>query len=186
VQPPIRGHRLGRLSVAIAEWMGWLDIVRGEVVDAFLAQRAPRHERDRPNAVPIRRALRPSARLVFMVVLAGLPSVSVALAARGWSQIVSSLVALMCTFLVPMTFVYPGVKKLVPFIAALLLLLSLLSLPFNSASFVVDFWTTNLVLVATLPRRRRMQNADSLAPEHDTDGIAASNPLSQGATKVRD
>ena len=40
------------------------------------------------------------------------------------------------------------------FVPAALLFISLFALPLNSTAFVVDFWTSTLMLVLALPRRQ--------------------------------
>ena len=40
------------------------------------------------------------------------------------------------------------------FVPAALLFISMFALPLNSPAFVVDFWTSTLMLVLALPRRQ--------------------------------
>lgn len=94
----------------------------------------------------------PGARFLTMV-LTALPVVVVALASEGVTEMVSSLIAAAWYALLPAALYSRRVTLALPAVAAGFLLLTVWTLPFNSAAFIVDFWTSAAMLMLALPRR---------------------------------
>jgi hypothetical protein len=84
--------------------------------------------------------------------LTALPAAVVALASVGHAQQVSGLIALGWFSLVPIALYERWVALALPVVAAGFLVLTLIALPFNSAAFVVDIWTSAAMFVLALPR----------------------------------
>jgi hypothetical protein len=85
--------------------------------------------------------------------LTALPAGVVALASVGAEQQVSGIIAIGWLALAPMALYERWAAIALPIVAAGFLLLVMAALPFNSAAFIVDAWTTLAMIVLALPRR---------------------------------
>jgi len=85
--------------------------------------------------------------------LTALPAGVVALASIGHAQQLSALIAVGWLALAPMALYERWAAIALPIVAGCFLLLTMLLLPFNSAAFIVDAWTTLAMLVLSLPRK---------------------------------
>jgi hypothetical protein len=85
--------------------------------------------------------------------LVAVPPAVVALASDGWTRALSALVCAVGLALVPMSLFSRRVARFVPTSAGLFLLLTVLTLPFNSVAFVVDMWAAFTMLLVSLPKR---------------------------------
>jgi hypothetical protein len=91
-------------------------------------------------------------RTVVMCLVAVPPAVMAA-ASEGWTRGLSALVALVGLGLVPAGLFARRAARLVPTFAGLLLLATVLTMPFNSVAFVVDIWAAFTMLLVSLPKR---------------------------------
>jgi hypothetical protein len=114
-----------------------------------------------PDATPLKATLKvlpgtilipPGARFLAMA-LTALPAAVVGLAASSFLERTSGFIAVAWLSLVPAALYRPRAALALPFIAGAFLLFTVLALPFNSLAFVVDFWTSVLMLILALPRR---------------------------------
>jgi hypothetical protein len=94
----------------------------------------------------------PGPRTVVLCLVAVPPAV-MALASEGWTRALSGLLALVGLGLVPAGLFAGRVARAVPTCAGLLLLASVLTMPFNSVAFVVNIWAAFTILMVSLPRR---------------------------------
>jgi len=86
--------------------------------------------------------------------MAALPAGVVALASVGHAQKLSALIAIGWLALTPLALYERWAAIALPIAAGCFLLLTMLVLPFNSAAFIVDAWTSLAMLVLSLPRRQ--------------------------------
>jgi hypothetical protein len=84
--------------------------------------------------------------------LTALPAAVVALATEGAAQRVSGIIALGWLGLALIALYERWATIALPIAAAAFLVLTIAVLPFNSAAFVVDVWTTAAMFVLALPR----------------------------------
>jgi hypothetical protein len=85
--------------------------------------------------------------------LVGVPPAVVALASEGWTWVLSALICAVGLGLVPASLFLRKLARFVPTFAGLFLLLTVLTLPFNSVAFVVDIWAAFTTLLVSLPKR---------------------------------
>lgn len=104
------------------------------------------HRIGRPVLVP------PGAKFLVMA-LCALPVAVVGLSAASVAESVSAPLALLWLGLLPVALYKRWATIALLFVPAALLFISLFALPFNSSSFVINFWTSTLMLVLALPRR---------------------------------
>ena len=102
----------------------------------------------RPVLVP------PGAKFLVMA-LCALPVAVVGLSAATAAEMLSGPLAALWLSLLPIALYkrWAGIALLV--VPAALLFISLFALPLNSSAFVVDFWTSALMLVLALPHREQ-------------------------------
>jgi hypothetical protein len=105
------------------------------------------HRIGRPSLVP------PGAKFLLMA-LSALPVAVVGLSATTAAAAVSGPVAALWLGLLPVALFKRWATLALLFVAAALLFFTLFALPFNSPAFVIDFWTSALMLVLALPRRQ--------------------------------
>jgi hypothetical protein len=105
------------------------------------------HRIGRPTLLP------PGAKFLIMA-LATLPVAVVGLSATTVAETVSGPLAAIWLGLLPVALYKRWATLALPFVAAALLFITLIALPFNSPAFVIDFWTSTLMLVLALPRRQ--------------------------------
>jgi hypothetical protein len=97
--------------------------------------------------------LRPGPRfLAFFVPV--LPAAVMAFASIGTAQLVSALIAVSWIVLVPAALYLRWAARLLPVLSACFLLLAVITLPFNSAAFVINLWTTLAMFLMSFPKRR--------------------------------
>ena len=89
----------------------------------------------------------------LLMALAALPVAVVGLSASTRAETLSGPLAALWLGLLPVSLYKRWATVALLFVAAALLFITLIALPFNSASFVIDFWTSTLMLVLALPRR---------------------------------
>jgi len=104
------------------------------------------HRIGRPVLVP------PGAKFLVMA-LCALPVAVVGLSAATTAEAVSAPLAGLWLGLLPIALYKRWATIGLLFVPAALLFITLFALPFNSSSFVIDFWTSTLMLVLALPRR---------------------------------
>jgi hypothetical protein len=85
--------------------------------------------------------------------LVAVPPAVMALASDGWTRVLSGFIALVGLALVPAALFTRRASRAVPTCAGLLLLLSVLTMPFNSLAFLVDIWAAFTMLLVALPKR---------------------------------
>jgi hypothetical protein len=85
--------------------------------------------------------------------LVALPAVVVALAATGTAQLVTGIIVVAWFALLPLALYARRAAIALPVVAAGFMILTLVTLPFNSAAFVVDIWTSAAMFFLSLPRR---------------------------------
>jgi len=85
--------------------------------------------------------------------LVAVPPAVMALASGGWTRALSGMIALVGLGLVPIGLFVGRAALLVPSSAGLLLLLSILTMPFNSVACVVNIWAAFTMLLVSLPKR---------------------------------
>jgi hypothetical protein len=105
------------------------------------------HRIGRPVLVP------PGAKLVLMA-LCALPVAVVGLSALNAAETISAPLAALWLALLPVALYRRWATVALLFVAAALLFFTVIVLPFNSAAFIIDFWTSTLMLVLALPRRQ--------------------------------
>lgn len=89
----------------------------------------------------------------LLMALAALPVAVVGLSASTRAETLSGPLAALWLGLLPVSLYKRWATVALLFVAAALLFITLIALPFNSAAFVIDFWTSTLMLVLALPRR---------------------------------
>jgi hypothetical protein len=94
----------------------------------------------------------PGAKLLVMA-LCALPVAVVGLSGTTLAETLSGPLAAMWLGLLPVALYKRWATVALLFVAAAVLFISLFALPFNSTAFVIDFWTSALMLVLALPRR---------------------------------
>jgi len=104
------------------------------------------HRMGRPVLVP------PGAKLLVMA-LCALPVAVVGFSSTTVAVAVSGPLAALWLGLLPVALYKRWATIALMFVPAALLFITLFALPFNSSSFVIDFWTSTLMLVLALPRR---------------------------------
>jgi hypothetical protein len=97
----------------------------------------------------------PGARFIALA-LTALPAAVVGLSASSFLERTSGFIAAAWVVLVPAALYKPRAALALPMVAGAFLVFTVLALPFNSLSFVVDFWTSVLMLILALPRRRQL------------------------------
>ena len=105
------------------------------------------HKIGRPTLVP------PGAKFLVMA-LCALPVAVVGLSAATPAETISGPLAALWLGLLPVALYKRWATIALLFVAGALLLLTLVALPFNSPAFIIDFWTSTLMLVLALPRRQ--------------------------------
>lgn len=105
------------------------------------------HRIGRPILVP------PGAKFVLMA-LCTLPVAVVGLSASTTAETLSGPLAALWLGLLPVALYRRWATIALLFVAASLLVITMLALPFNSPAFIIDFWTSALMLVLALPRRQ--------------------------------
>jgi hypothetical protein len=95
----------------------------------------------------------PGAKFLVMA-LCALPVAVVGLSASTTAEALSGPLAAMWLSLLPVALYKRWATIGLLFVPAALLFISLFALPLNSTAFVVDFWTSTLMLVLALPRRQ--------------------------------
>jgi hypothetical protein len=105
------------------------------------------HRIGRPTLVP------PGAKFLIMA-LCALPVGVVGLSATTTAETISGPLAALWLGLLPVTLYKSWATVALLFVASALLIFTVFALPFNSPAFVIDFWTSALMLVLALPRRQ--------------------------------
>ena len=85
--------------------------------------------------------------------LVAVPPAVMALASGGWTRTLSGMIALVGLGLVPVGVFVRRAALLVPTVAGLGLLLSILTMPFNSIACVVNIWAAFTMLLVSLPKK---------------------------------
>jgi hypothetical protein len=94
----------------------------------------------------------PGAKFLVMA-LCALPVAVVGLSASSVGETTNGPLAAIWLSLLPIALYKRWATIALLFVPAALLFISLFALPLNSAAFVVDFWTSTLMLVLALPHR---------------------------------
>jgi len=94
----------------------------------------------------------PGARFLLMA-LATLPVAVVGFSGTTVAETLSGPLAALWLSLLPIALYKRWATIALLFVAGALLSISLFALPLNSSAFVVDFWTSTLMLVLALPHR---------------------------------
>jgi hypothetical protein len=105
------------------------------------------HRIGRPTLLP------PGGKLVLMA-LCALPVAVVGLSGATPIEMVSGPLAAIWLGLLPVALYKRWATLALPFVAAALLFITMFALPFNSTAFIIDFWTSGLMLVLALPHRQ--------------------------------
>jgi hypothetical protein len=101
------------------------------------------------------RLLSPGARFVVMA-LTVLPAIAIGVASGGTPERVGGVLALGWFALLPLGLYQRWATLALPVVAGTLLMFTVFSIPFNSAPFVVYFWTAAVTFLLSLPRRELM------------------------------
>jgi hypothetical protein len=96
--------------------------------------------------------LYPGFKLLAMA-LTALPATVVGLSAPTSLELVSGIITGLWFALLPAALYRRWAMTALPFVAAALLLFAVFALPFNSPAFVVDFWSSAMMLILALPKR---------------------------------
>jgi hypothetical protein len=91
----------------------------------------------------------------LVMALCALPVAIVGLSASTPAETLSGPLAALWLGLLPVALYKRWATIGLLFVAAALLFITLFALPFNSQAFVIDFWTSTLMLVLALPRRQQ-------------------------------
>lgn len=91
----------------------------------------------------------------LVMALCALPVAVVGLSGSTLAETLSGPLAAVWLGLLPVALYKRWATIGLLFVAAALLFITLFALPFNSQAFVIDFWTSTLMLVLALPRRQR-------------------------------
>jgi hypothetical protein len=102
-----------------------------------------------------RPVLVPTGAKLLMMALCALPVAIVGLSASTAAETISGPLAALWLGLLPVALYKRWATIALLFVAGALLLFTLFALPFNSPAFVINFWTSTLMLVLALPRRQR-------------------------------
>ena len=94
----------------------------------------------------------PGAKLVLMA-LCALPVAVVGMSAATPAEALSAPLAALWLGLLPIALYKRWATVAILFVPAALLFITLFAMPFNSTAFIIDFWTSTLMLVLALPRR---------------------------------
>ena len=105
------------------------------------------HRIGRPTLVP------PGAKFLVMA-LCALPVAVVGLSGATAVEMISGPLAAVWLGLLPVALYKRWATLALSFVAGGLLFFTLFALPFNSQAFVINFWTSTLMLVLALPRRQ--------------------------------
>ena len=97
--------------------------------------------------------LRLAGRKVPVMALTALPAAVIAMSAVTTAPKLSGIIAGLWLTLLPLSLYKRWAALALPFVAGAFLVFTVLVLPFNSAAFVVDFWTSVLMLILALPHR---------------------------------
>jgi hypothetical protein len=95
--------------------------------------------------------LNPGFKMVLMALM-GLPPAVVGLSAPMSLELLSGIMAGLWLALLPAALFRRWATVTLPFVAGALLLFALFALPFNSAAFIVDFWSATVMLILSLPK----------------------------------
>jgi hypothetical protein len=106
------------------------------------------HKIGRPVLMP------PGAKFLVMA-LCALPVAVVGLSASTAAETISGPLAALWLGLLPVALFRRWATVALPFVAAALLFFTLFALPFNSPAFIINFWTSALMVVLALPRRQQ-------------------------------
>lgn len=105
------------------------------------------HRIGRPNVVL------PGGKFLLMA-LCTLPVAVVGLSGTTPAETLSGPLAALWLGLLPAALYKRWATLALLFVAVALLFITLFALPFNSTAFIIDFWTSALMLVLALPRRQ--------------------------------
>jgi membrane-bound ClpP family serine protease len=108
-----------------------------------------------PAQLTARDLLQLPGRKVPVMARTVLPAIVVGMSAASAEPQIAGLIALGWLILVPFSLYKPWAAIALPFVGGALLVFALFALPFNSAPFVVDFWTSVLLIILGLPRPQR-------------------------------
>jgi hypothetical protein len=108
-----------------------------------------------PAQLTARDLLQVPGRKVPVMTLAALPALVVGMSATETAPQIGGSIALLWLILVPCSLFQAWAAIALPVVAGGFLVFTMLALPFNSAPFVVDFWTSVLLLGLGLPRPQR-------------------------------
>ena len=96
--------------------------------------------------------LLPGFKLVVMA-LTALPVGVVGMAGDTTPERVSGPLAALWLALLPVALYRAWAALALPVVATAIMLHAVIALPFNSTPFIIDFWTSGLMLMLALPRR---------------------------------
>ena len=101
-----------------------------------------------------RPTLLPTGGKFLLMALCALPVAVVGLSGTTPIEMVSGPLAAIWLGLLPVALYKRWATLALLFVAAALLFITMFALPFNSTAFIIDFWTSTLMLVLALPRRQ--------------------------------
>jgi hypothetical protein len=101
-----------------------------------------------------RPTLLPTGGKFLLMALCALPVAVVGLSGTTPIEMVSGPLAAVWLGLLPVALYKRWATLALLFVAAALLFITMFALPFNSTAFIIDFWTSTLMLVLALPRRQ--------------------------------
>jgi hypothetical protein len=104
------------------------------------------------NADGVAQRLTPGFKFVVMA-LTGLPVGVVGLAGDSLAERISGPMAAVWFALLPVALYRVWAALALPVVATAIMLHAVIALPFNSIAFIIDLWTSALMLVLALPRR---------------------------------
>jgi hypothetical protein len=108
-----------------------------------------------PAQLTARDLLQVPGRKVPVMTLAALPPLVVGMSGTSTAPQIGGSIALLWVILVPCSLYRAWAALALPVVAGGFLVFTMLALPFNTAPFVVDFWTSVLLLALGLPRPQR-------------------------------
>jgi hypothetical protein len=94
----------------------------------------------------------PGARFLLMALLT-LPVAVVGFSGTTVAETLSGPLAALWLALLPIALFQRWATLALLFVPVALLFITLFAMPFNSPSFIIDFWTSGAMLVLALPRR---------------------------------
>ena len=89
----------------------------------------------------------------LVMALTTLPVAVVGLAGRSVAERASGPMAAIWFALLPVALYRPWAALALPVVATTIMLHAAIALPFNSPAFIIDFWTSVLMLILAFPRR---------------------------------